>query len=1066
MNLMFFLTVLSLNVLSYAQTFKDFIVNKIFLPLNRNPDDLNLRQCLNKLVIDLPDDLIKNKTRGYLEDITIYNISLESLITSKKKIIGKKMGVEITFRKAGFNIKGKHSVLTKNPKNFLAMISSLNIKIPVFLVKNESGLITGVDTTGFTIDLDHAQIELDLEDVNDVFRNIIVGIIKILLNFIKADAIEKTLIKVMNEELEKALSVVNHIILNGMKPDKLNITINKADLANIKNSSIIGSLAALVNSIVGTEGPFTINSIVNLLTNNTGTISLKSLYNKDIQFDFNITDKNNNSLGNFELSVDDLNASGLNTFRDFNALYLYDPLQILSYANLDNLTLDAIFSLRVKLYNTSQIVRNETIFYQKTQLKTTIQNNELKNYFQLPYNNNKFFAYSNKECLNANCALALIDANGTGINSLSLNETFTYIRLEPKEGDDLDEDLDEAISRLADLFITGFDNGIGILINTLINATLVNPVNKKLNEYLSTVTCPGIEDPDSREIDIVQTSTAIGVCVGIFLLLILSPYILCKTSKKKKEERIIGENDTPIEPMILSNDNRDERDAEAKYYIENISIKWMKELSRIDPEGTSLFLDQRIPLFFRIFIPLAILLTFALFISSSTATGALEFLIFKAERRIQVPYLVDFSIFKNVNDIWAAGSYALSILIVLFSGIWPYIKLILMLISFCFPASIFSHKNREKLLFLLEATGKFGLFDSYVAIIMILAYHILVDVPVVPQSLAKDGTTIDIVVYEGYGYIALIAGTLISMFLSHIITNLNRSLKSHPDENKGEKAENWRAIICFAKTKYIGDKHFRIIISVLFVITFALFFTGSFTMGFTYYFSGLVGYSLDIFGIPFERGFSIFQVFFVLPEGYENPTDSAIIFTQILYFLSVWLFPLLYLLVVGGLWFIPLRRREQKILLIIAEILNAWSCYDVFIIALIATVDGIEKFTNLIIDDKCKGINPFIKNYFSGMLKGNDTCYHVKASTNEGCWLYFSMAVFSLILSFVILNACRNALNERLPEHVKEYLKIKNEEKISRVSNINDFSSRTTLVNETLDNNGNNNKNKNLLAEE
>ena len=53
----------------------------------------------------------------------------------------------------------------------------------------------------------------------------------------------------------------------------------------------------------------------------------------------------------------------------------------------------------------------------------------------------------------------------------------------------------------------------------------------------------------------------------------------------------------------------------------------------------------------------------------------------------------------------------------------------------------------------------------------------------------------------------------------------------------------------------------------------------------------------------------------------------------------------------------------------------------------------------------------------------------------------------------------RNVLNERLPENVKEYLKIKNDE-INRVSNINDFSSRTTL------DNNNNNSNKNLLAEE
>ena len=1061
MNIIFFLIILSLNILTYVQAIKDIIFDNIFLPLNRNPDDLNLREWLNKLVIDLPNNLIKNRTKGYLQDLTIYNISLESLITSRKKIIDKKMGVEITFRNAGLNIKGKHTVLSNNPKNFLAIISTLNIKLPFFLVKNESGLITEVDTTGFIIDLDHAQIKLDIEDMSDVVGNIILGVLKLLLKSIKADVIEKNLIKLMNEKLEEAFSVVNDIILNGIEPYKLNITINKTDLADIRYSSIFGSFALLLGSIVGTEGPFTINSIINLLTNNTGIIRLKSIYEKDIQFEFNITDKNNNSLGNVELSLNDLNASGLNTFRDFNPLYLYDPLQILSYANLDNLTLNITFSLRVKLYNTSNIVRNTTILYQRAQLRTKIQNNKLISYFQFPYNNKKFFAYSNKECLNAKCALDLIDTNGTGINSLSLNETFAYITLEAKEGEDLDEDLDDTISRLTDLFITCLDNDISLLINALINKTLINSVNKKINEYLSNVTCPGIKDPVSSEINIVKTPAAVGVCVCIFLILIFSPYILCKASKKKKKERILEENDNNRERTISSNDEKDEKDAEGKYFIKNISIKWMKELSRIDPEGASLFLDQRIPLFFRIFLPLSILVTLALFISSNTATGALVFLILQAERRIQVPYLVDFGLFKSVHDICVAGSWVLSLLVLIFSGIWPYIKLFLMLISFCLPASILSHKNREKILLILDATGKFSLFDSYVIIMMVLAYHLLIEIPVVPQSLAKDGFTIDIVVYETYGFISLIAGTFISLFLSHIITHLNRNLKSHPDENKGENAENLRSIMSFAKTKYIGDKPFRIIISILFFLTLGLLFSGLFTLGFTYYFGGLIGYTLDIFEIPSERVFSIFAIGFALPEGYENPNDSAIIFTQVLFFLSVLVFPLLFLIIVGILWFVPLKRKVQKFLYIIAEILNAWSCNDVYIIALIASVTGIEKFTKLIIDDKCKAINPLIKKYFSNMLDGNDTCYQTKAKTNEGCWLYFFMTIFFIILSFVILKACRNALDERLPEHVKEYLKLKIEEKISRVSNINDFNSKTTLVNEPLTNNDNDN---NLLA--
>ena len=1051
MKIIFFLIFLSLNILTYALSFQDFIFENILFQPKRNPDDLNLREWLNKLIIDLPNDLIKNETKGYIENLTIYNISLESLYTERRDPIDKKIGVEITFRNAGLNIKGKYIFLSSEPKNFLAKISTVTVKLPFFLVKNESGLITEVDTTGFTIDLDNAQIDLDL-DTSDVIRNIVVGILKLVLKLIKTNVIEKNLIKTMNEKLEGAFEIVNHIILNGIQPDKLNITINEKDLADIRNSSIIGSVAYLLSNLTGADGPLSLNNIINIFTNDTGIIHLKNIYKEDIHFEFNITDKNNNSLGNFEVSLDDLNVSGLNTWRDFNALEPYDPLQLLTYTNLDTLTINITFSLRVKLDNTSKLVQNKTILYEKALLRTNLQNNKLIAYLQFPFNNKKSFEYTNEECLNMSCVIDLADSNGTGINALSLNETFTYITLEVKEGGDLEEGLDDTISKLTELFIKGFNNEIGLLINALLNTTLINLANQKANEYLYSVKCPGIKDQENSEIDVAKTSMAVGICVGIFFMFIFSPYILCKACKKKKEERIIEENDINREATI-SSDYKEEKDTEARYCIESISIKWMKEFGRIDPEGASLFLDSRIPILFRIFIPLGILLTIALFVSSNSGTGASVFVVFHVGRRIQVPSLFDFGLINSVRDMWKAGSWVLSLLVAVFSGFWPYMKLFLMLISFCLPASILSHKSREKILIILDATGKFSILDTYVMIMMLVAFHFHVQIPVVIQSLANDGAIIDVFIYAAYGFITLIAGTIISLVLSHIITHLHRSLNSHPDENKGEKAESHRSIMSFAKIKCIGDIPFRIIISFILFLTLGLVIAGSLTQCFSFYFHGLAGYGLDLLKIPPHREFSILDLGLSVPKAYENPKAPAIIFTQVIYFLTVLVTPLTFLVVVGILWFIPMSRKAQTIIYAIAEILNAWSCIDVFVIAIVASLTEIEQFTKFIVGDKCDTIDPIIKKYFSKILDGHDTCFQVKTYLQEGCWLFFVAAISFFITSFVILKVCRNALNERLPDHVKEYLKLKKEERISRISNINDFSSRTTLVNESLTNN-------------
>ena len=140
MKIIFFLIFTTLFLLIHTQSIPDFILKNLFFLQNRNPDDLNLRDWLNKLSIDLPNDLIKNETKGYIEDLTIYNISLESLITTRKQIIDKKMGVEITLRNAGLNVKGKYIFLSPDPKNFLAKISTLSLKLPFFWSKMKAGL--------------------------------------------------------------------------------------------------------------------------------------------------------------------------------------------------------------------------------------------------------------------------------------------------------------------------------------------------------------------------------------------------------------------------------------------------------------------------------------------------------------------------------------------------------------------------------------------------------------------------------------------------------------------------------------------------------------------------------------------------------------------------------------------------------------------------------------------------------------------------------------------------------------------------------------------------------------
>lgn len=87
----------------------------------------------------------------------------------------------------------------------------------------------------------------------------------------------------------------------------------------------------------------------------------------------------------------------------------------------------------------------------------------------MPINEKKAKDYTNKECLNLDCITDLADSNGTGVTALSLNETFTYIVLEVDEEGGLEEDVDDTIDKLVQLFISSFDDKISLLINALLN---------------------------------------------------------------------------------------------------------------------------------------------------------------------------------------------------------------------------------------------------------------------------------------------------------------------------------------------------------------------------------------------------------------------------------------------------------------------------------------------------------------------------------------------------------------------------------------------------------------------
>jgi hypothetical protein len=599
------------------------------------------------------------------------------------------------------------------------------------------------------------------------------------------------------------------------------------------------------------------------------------------------------------------------------------------------------------------------------------------------------------------------------------------------------------LDQISTLFVGAYNDKIPIFINAIINSTIIDLINGLINTNLYQQTCPPLKDVQENGVN--YKITSIGLITGliIFFIIIFNPYI-------KDRKKLQKQHESQLNSVRLSETSED-NSIRLSEPLNIIGAKYiscfscLKEFGRTDPNGASLFLNPNISIFWRIFIPFAILINITMFISSNSSIGASVYAVLYFQKRIEIPSLFGFGLINSVTDMWKAKVYPLSILIAFFSGIWPYLKLIMMLISFITPSSLINKNKRSTILMILDATGKWSILDSYVMILMLVAFQFHVVFPIVSESV-EEASIVDVYVDAAYGFVTLLMGTCLSLALSHIITHLHRGLDEHPDENKGEKAESFKSLISFVEIKNpkINILYFKIFITSILFITLGCVIVGVSLLSFSFKFLGLAGYGLELLKLDTKREYSVLDLGKQMPEASEKPNSFTIRFTQLIYFLTIMIFPICHLLTVIILWLVPLSRKIQKCIYTICEILNAWSCIDVFVISIIAAIVEISQFTAFIVGDKCDFINPFLEKFFDNTLDGHDTCFEVEAFLQSGCWILFAAAIMYFIGSMVVMKVCRNALYERLPPEVKEYVNsMKNKKKHSH--HINSFNNSSNV---------------------
>ena len=199
-------------------------------------------------------------------------------------------------------------------------------------------------------------------------------------------------------------------------------------------------------------------------------------------------------------------------------------------------------------------------------------------------------------------------------------------------------------------------------------------------------------------------------------------------------------------------------------------------------EGIALISHPEIPKYIRWGIPVWIVASIALFVSANTNVGAqVELTVTLGGDIIKVPNLFAFTLEGSIQDMWTAKVYTLSIIVAVFSGAWPYLKLLVLTFCWCTRPSHLSLKKRGQLLSGLDILGKWSVLDQYVMVIMMVAFRLEIDLPGTTGmlSLPPKFLNVDVQIIPLWGFYGFFIATMTSLVINHVIIVYHRNVVSH-----------------------------------------------------------------------------------------------------------------------------------------------------------------------------------------------------------------------------------------------------------------------------------------------
>jgi hypothetical protein len=420
--------------------------------------------------------------------------------------------------------------------------------------------------------------------------------------------------------------------------------------------------------------------------------------------------------------------------------------------------------------------------------------------------------------------------------------------------------------------------------------------------------------------------------------------------------------------------------------------------------------------FVRMVVPFVLVANIALFISCNLAIGAsVNIYVFDNGVYTQIASLFEFSLGNSVHDMWQAKVYILAVLIALFSGAWPYIKLLAMLYTWIMPVGVCSAKTREWILIWLDRLGKWSLIDAFVLAMMMVAFRF--HLPLNSQF------TIEVVVVPGFGFYGFLLATMSSLTMSHFILAYHRhtEMKINIDGSSVYTEALRLHPVKFAlhgNNSEVGKVRCSLLgqfFTVLALIgTFWAMILGATTDSFKFTFMGAAGLLL---GPNATTPYSLMYLGSTIADSALDPNLFGIRWIQWSFYAMALFTGLACLGSLLLLWFLPVSLKTQRQLFVLIEVFYAWSSIEVFLVSIAAACIELPQFAQFLIGDNCDAINKILAECCDVILHGDDTCFDVHTELMEGAWTLGFASLGFLVLSLGLMSATHVTMHDRTKQY-------------------------------------------------